>query len=79
MNPLPRRSAIDYDEQNPVAHFLLGNVNRDLFNVYQTCDYLSAAARSDSRMLETNEYLAESDNARNYREQITGISRQLGC
>ncbi len=30
-------------------------------------------------MLDINEYLAETDNARNYREQITGISRQLGC
>ena len=82
-NPLRAREycrrAVDYDERNPIAHFLLGNVNRDLFNVYQTCDYLSAAARSYSRMLEINEYLAESDNARNYREQITGISRQLGC
>ena len=82
-NPLRAREycrrAVDYDERNPIAHFLLGNVNRDLFNVYQTCDYLSAAARSYSRMLELNEYLAESNNARNYREQITGIARQLGC
>ena len=30
-------------------------------------------------MLEINEHLAESDNARNYREQITRIARQLGC
>ena len=82
-NPLRAREycrrAVDYDERNPIAHFLLGNVNRDLFNLYQTCGYLSAAAGSYSRMLEINGYLAESDNARNYREQITGISRQLGC
>ena len=82
-NPLRAREycrrAVDYDERNPIAHFLLGNVNRDLFNVYQTCDYLSSAARSYSRMLDINEYLAEADNARNYREQITGIARQLGC
>ena len=71
--------AVNYNEQNPIAHFLLGNINRDLFNLYQTCDYLSAAASSYSRMLELNEYLAESDNARNYREQITRIARQLGC
>ena len=82
-NPLRAREycrrAVDYDERNPIAHFLLGNVNRDLFNLYQTCDYLSAAAGSYGRMLDINEYLAESDNARNYREQITGIARQLGC
>ena len=69
----------DYNEQNPIAHFLLGNINRDLFNLYQTCDYLTAAASSYGRMLELNEHLAESDNARNYREQITRIARQLGC
>ena len=82
-NPLRAREycrrAVDYNEQNPIAHFLLGNINRDLFNVYQTCEYLTAAAGSYSRMLELNEYLAESDNARYYREQITGIARQLRC
>ena len=82
-NPLRAREycrrAVDYNEQNPIAHFLLGNINRDLFNLYQTCDYLTAAASSYSRMLELNEHLAESDNARNYREQITRIARQLGC
>ena len=82
-NPLRAREycqrAVNYNEQNPIAHFLLGNINRDLFNVFQTCDYLRAAASSYSRMLELNEYLAESDNARNYREQITGFARQLRC
>ena len=82
-NPLRAREycrrAVDHSEQNPIAHFLLGNVNRDLFNSHQSCEYLSAAARSYNRMLELNEHLAEADNARNYREQITGIARQLGC
>lgn len=82
-NPLRAREycrrAVDYDDRNAIAHFLLGNVNRDLFNLYQTCGYLSAAAGSYGRMLEINQHLAESDNARNYREQITGIARRLGC
>ena len=82
-NPLRAREycrrAVDYSEHDPIAHFLLGNVNRDLFNIHQTCEYLSAAARSYNRMLELNEHLAEAGNARNYREQITGIVRQLGC
>ena len=73
------RRAVGYDDRNPIAHFLLGNVHRDLFNTYQTCEHLTAAAQSYSRMLEINEHLAEADNARNYREQITGIARQLGC
>ena len=70
---------MDYNEHDPIAHFLLGNVNRDLFNQYQTCDYLRASARSYTRMLEINEHIAEAQNARSYREQITGIARQLGC
>ena len=82
-NPLRAREycrrAVDYSEHDPIAHFLLGNVNRDLFNIHQTCEYLSAAARSYNRMLELNEHLAEAGNARNYREQITGTARQLGC
>ena len=73
------RRGVSYSKENAIAHFLLGNENRDLFNTYHTCEYLSAAARSYSRMLELNEHLAEADNARNYREQITGIARQLGC
>ena len=82
-NPLRAREycrrAVDLSEDDPIAHFLLGNANRDLFNVHGTCEHLSAAARSYSRMLELNDHLAESENARNYREQITGIARQLGC
>ncbi len=71
--------AIRYDEHKPIPHFLLGNINRDLFNLYGTCDYLTSAARSYSRMIEINPNLAESDDARFHLEQITGIARQLGC
>ena len=82
-NPLRARGycrrAIEYTEHDPIAHFLLGNINRDLFNLYQECEYLTAAARSYSRMLEINEFLAESDNARNYLAQITGILPRIGC
>ena len=82
-NPLRAREycrrAVKYNEDDPIAHFLLGNINRDLFNRYQTCEYLSAAEQAYGRMLELNEHLAESDNARNYREQITGIARKLRC
>ena len=82
-NPLRAREyctrALDYGEDDPIAHFLLGNINRDLFNLYRTCDYLKAAARSYDRMLSINEFLAESGNARNYLEQITGILPRLRC
>ena len=82
-NPLRAREyctrALDYGEDDPIAHFLLGNINRDLFNLHQSCDYLIAAARSYDRMLSLNEFLAESGNARNYLEQITGILPRLGC
>ena len=82
-NPLRAREyctrAVGYGGDDPIAHFLLGNINRDLFNLYPTCDYLTAAARSYDRMLTLNAHLAESDNARNYLEQITGILPRLGC
>lgn len=82
-NPLRAREyckrAVGYGEDDPIAHFLLGNVNRDLFNLYRSCDYLTAAARSYDRMLSINEHLAESDNARNYLEQITGILPRIRC
>ena len=71
--------AVGYSDQNPIAHFLLGNVNRDLFNRHQGCEHLSAAARSYTRMLELGEHLVESDNARYYREQIGAMARQLDC
>ena len=47
--------------------------------VYQSCEYPAAAAGSYGRMLEINEYLAESDNAYRHREPITGIARRLRC
>ena len=82
-NPLRAREycqrAVRYRDDSAIAHFLLGNVNRDLYNRYQTCDYLTAAARSYGRMLEINADLLESDNARYYLEQITDIAPQLGC
>ena len=82
-NPLRAREycerAIRYREDSAIAHFVLGNINRDLYNLYRTCDYLTAAARSYSRMIDINPDLAESDNARFYLEQITGIAPRLGC
>ena len=76
-NPLRAREycrrAVDYDERDPIAHFLLGNINRDLFNVHQTCDYLRGSRReATAGCSSSTRTLAESDNARNYREQITG-------
>ena len=92
--------AIGYRDDHAIAHFLLGNVNRDLVNLYletlpevagrgsaaavafhrnTMCDYLTAAARSYSRMIEINSDLSESDHARYYLEQITRITPQVGC
>ena len=71
--------AVSYSDENPMAHFLLGNVNRDLFNADQTCEHLSAAARSYTRMLELSEHLVEAGNARYYREQIGAMARLLSC
>jgi tetratricopeptide (TPR) repeat protein len=82
-NPLKAREycqrALTHVPSDPIAYFLLGNVNRDIYNVRQTCDYLTAARASYAKMLEINPDLDESKNAKNYVGQIDGILPQLGC
>jgi uncharacterized caspase-like protein/tetratricopeptide (TPR) repeat protein len=71
--------ALRYDANNPIAHFLLGNVNRDLFNREPSCDPLVAASVSYQKMLKLNPDLDESQNAKNYLRQIDGIAATLNC
>ena len=82
-NPLKARDycrrALRHAPQDPIAHFLLGNVNRDLFNARQACEYLKAARASYITMIGINPDLVEAKNARNYVGQIDGILPQLGC
>jgi tetratricopeptide (TPR) repeat protein/uncharacterized caspase-like protein len=82
-NPLKARDyckrALNHAPNDPIAYFLLGNVNRDLFNARQSCDYLKAARSSYAKMLEINPHLDESNNARNYVGQIDGLLPQAGC
>ena len=82
-NPLRARDycerALKHAPNDPIGYFLLGNVNRDIFNVRQSCEYLRAARASYARMVEINPDLDESKNAKNYLGQIDGILPQLGC
>ena len=82
-NPLRARDyckrALDHAPNDPIAYFLLGNVNRDLFNVRPLCTYLKDARSSYARMLELNPHLDESKNARNYVGQIDGLLPRAGC
>ena len=82
-NPLRARDycerALRHAPQNAIAYFLLGNVNRDLFNVRQSCDFLKAAQANYAKMISINPDLDESKNARNYLGQIDRILPQLGC
>ncbi len=82
-NPLRAREycqrALTYAPADPIAYFLLGNVDRDLFNARQSCDDLVAARASYTKMIALNADLDESRNARNYIGQIDGILPQLGC
>ncbi len=82
-NPLKARDyckrALQYAPNDPIGYFLLGNVNRDLFNERQSCSYLKDARSSYAKMLELNPHLAESNNARNYVGQIDGFLPQLKC
>ena len=82
-NPLKARDyckrALGHAPNDPIAYFLLGNVNRDLFNARQTCSYLKDARSSYVKMLQLNPHLDESRNARNYVGQIDGLLPQAGC
>lgn len=82
-NPLKARDyckrALGHAPNDPIAYFLLGNVNRDLFNARPSCDYLKDARSSYARMLELNPHLDESKNARNYVGQIDGLLPRAGC
>lgn len=82
-NPLRAREycerALTHAPNDAIAYFLLGNVNRDIYNVRQSCDYLKAARSNYQKMLEINPDLDESKNARNYLGQIDGILPKLGC
>jgi tetratricopeptide (TPR) repeat protein len=82
-NPLRAREycqrALRYTPRDPIAYFLLGNVNRDLYNTRQSCEYLKAARASYAKMIEINPDIDEAKNARNYLGQIDGILPRLGC
>jgi len=82
-NPLKARDyckrALGHAPNDPIAHFLLGNVNRDLFNARQSCSYLKDARSSYVKMLALNPHLDESRNARNYVGQIDGLLPRAGC
>ncbi len=82
-NPLRAREycqrALRHAPRDPIGYFLLGNINRDIYNSRQSCGDLTAARASYARMLEINPDLDESKNARNYMGQIDGILPQLGC
>jgi tetratricopeptide (TPR) repeat protein len=71
--------ALKYDRNNPITYFLLGNINRNLYNDYESCEYILAASRNYDKMVSLNPDLQESRNARNYLEQISGILPKLGC
>lgn len=82
-NPLKARQycerALKHAPKDPIAHFLLGNVNRDLYNSRPSCDVLKAAKKSYVTMIGINPDLNESGNARNYIAQIDGLLPRLQC
>ncbi len=82
-NPLRARDycerALKHAPNDPIAYFLLGNVDRDLFNADPSCRRLSAARASYAKMLALNSELDESRNAKNYVAQIDKILPQMSC
>ncbi len=90
-NPLKARDyckrALKHAPNDPIGYFLLGNVNRDLFNARsssplgagRSCTYLKDARASYVKMLAINPDLSESQNARNYVGQVDAILPQIKC
>jgi tetratricopeptide (TPR) repeat protein len=82
-NPLKARTycerGLKHAPKDPIAHFLLGNVNRDLYNSRPSCDVLKAAKKSYVTMIGINPDLNESGNAKNYVAQIDGLLPRLKC
>ncbi len=81
----PRRArdycgrALMHAPDDPMAYFVLGNINRDLYNQFSSCEYLVAARRSYQKMLQINGDIDEARNARNYLKQIEPIVKALDC
>jgi tetratricopeptide (TPR) repeat protein len=71
--------ALKHAPKDPIAHFLLGNINRDIYNIRPSCDVLVAAKNSYLTMITLNPDLNESKNAQNYVSQINGILPRLQC
>jgi tetratricopeptide (TPR) repeat protein len=71
--------ALSYDKNYPISYFLLGHVNRDLYNDTQSCKFIVRALHNYGAVVKLNPNLDEARNARNYIEQIGGILKQLDC
>lgn len=74
--------AVGYTPKDAIAYFVLGNVQRDLFNRTRSCSDVESAHASYAKVVQLNPDLNEARNARNYMEQIDAIKpalRRLGC
>jgi tetratricopeptide (TPR) repeat protein len=74
--------AVGYQPNDPMAHFFLGNVNRDLFNATKSCEAAATARASYEKVVALNPNLAEAANARRYLAQFDAIREALhrkGC
>ncbi|WP_321475426.1 caspase family protein [uncultured Paludibaculum sp.] len=76
------RRAIQYDDQDATAYFLLGLAHLGVFAKTESCEDVYAARASFAEMLRINSALAESRRAREYIEEIDGRRSELkqkGC
>jgi len=82
-NPLRARESCDralkYAPEDPIAHFVVANVYRDLFNMNSDrCDYLVAARMHYDRVIRLNPDIDEAYRARNYLEKIDTVFHEIG-
>ena len=71
--------ALDYDENSPVAHYVLANVYRDMFNENRSCSDIVVARRHYQTVIKLNPDLDEAKRSRTVLTSLEGVAREMKC
>jgi tetratricopeptide (TPR) repeat protein len=71
--------ALEYDENSPVAHYVLANVYRDMFNESPSCDDIADARRHYQTVIKLNPDLDEAKRSRTVLASLEGVAKEMKC